>query len=63
MRNELEERPARPIMRRVTAGIVLVAAAALAVWLIIGVIKTIVFFVAIVAAVVAIAWAVKTLVW
>lgn len=50
-------------MRRVTAGIVLVAAAALAVWLIIGVIKTIVFFVAIVAAVVAIAWAVKTLVW
>ncbi len=63
MRNEIEARRARPIARRVTAGIVLVVAAALAVWLIIGVIKTIVFFVAIVAAVVAIAWAVKTLVW
>ncbi len=63
VKTELEERPVRPIVRRVTAGIVLVGAAALAVWLIIGVIKTIVFFVAIVAAVVAIAWAVKTLVW
>lgn len=64
MRNDLDlNRSKTPVLRRMTAGIVLVAAAALAVWLIIGVIKTIAFFVAIVAAVVAIAWAVKTLVW
>lgn len=64
MRNDLEQsRSKPPVLRRVGAGVVLVAAAALAVWLIIGVLKTILFFVAIVAAVVAIAWAVKTLVW
>lgn len=64
MRDDLDlNRPKTPVLRRMTAGIVLVAAAALAVWLVIGVIKTIVFFVAIVAAVLAIAWAVKTLVW
>ncbi len=64
MRDELElNRSKPPVLRRVGAAVVLVAAAALAVWLIIGVIKTIAFFVAIVAAVVAIAWAVKTLVW
>jgi hypothetical protein len=64
MRDDLElSRSKPPVLRRVGAAVVLVAAAALAVWLIIGVIKTIAFFVAIVAAVVAIAWAVKTLVW
>jgi hypothetical protein len=64
MPDDLElSRSKPPILRRVGAGFVLVAAAALAVWLVIGVIKTIVFFALIVAAVVAIAWAVKTLVW
>ena len=64
MRDDLElNRSKAPVLRRVGAAVVLVAAAALAVWLIIGVIKTIALFVAIVAAVVAIAWAVKTLVW
>jgi hypothetical protein len=46
-----------------TAGLVLVAAAALVVWLAIGVIKTIFFIVAALAVVVAVLWALKTIVW
>ncbi len=46
-----------------TAGLVLVAAAALAVWVVIGIIKTILLVVVAIAAVLAIGWAVKTLVW
>jgi hypothetical protein len=46
-----------------TAGLVLVAAAALAIWIVIGVIKTIFFIVAGLAIVVAILWALKTIVW
>lgn len=46
-----------------TASLVLVAAAALAIWLFIGVIKTIFFIVAGIAIVVAVLWALKTIVW
>ena len=64
MRDELElNRSKPPVLRRVTAGLVLVAAAALAVWVLVGVIKTILLFAVIVAAVAAVLWAVKTLVW
>ncbi len=64
MRNELElNRSKPPVVRRVAAGLVLVAAAALAVWVLVGVIKTILLFVVIVAAVAAVLWALKTLVW
>ena len=64
MRDELElSRSKPPVLRRVTAGLVLIAAAAVAVWVLVGVIKTILLFVVIVAAVGAILWALKTLVW
>lgn len=63
MRNELEARPSRPIVRRVTAGLILVAAAALAVWAVIGVIKAIFWILVVGAAVVAVLWALKALVW
>ena len=64
MRHELEAGHSRtPVVRRMTAGLVLVAAAAVAVWLVIGVIKAIVVFALIVVAVAAIGWALKTLIW
>ncbi|HET9103111.1 MAG TPA: hypothetical protein VFN55_07115 [Solirubrobacteraceae bacterium] len=64
MRDDLELNRAKPpVLRRVTAGLVLVAAAALAVWVLVGVIKTILLFVVIIAAVGAVLWALKTLVW
>lgn len=64
MRDELElNRSKPPMLRRVTAGLVLVAAAALAIWVVVGVIKTILLFVVIAVAVAAVLWAVKTLVW
>jgi len=64
MRSDLEESRSRPpILKKMTAGLVLVAAAALAIWIAIGVIKTIFFIVAGLAIVVAILWALKTIVW
>jgi len=63
MRNELEGRPSRPIVRRVTAGLILLAAAALAVWAVIGVIKAIFWILVVGVAVVAVLWALKALVW
>lgn len=64
MRTELEGRPARPpILRRAAAGLVLIAAAALAIHLAVGLVVTI-FWVAVVLAVaVAVIWALKTIVW
>jgi hypothetical protein len=64
METDLETRPARPpVLKRAAAGLILVAAAALAIHLVIGVIMT-VFWIA-VALVVAIGviWALKTIVW
>jgi uncharacterized membrane protein len=64
MKNELEAQRSRPpVLRRMTAGLVLVVAAALAVWVVIGLIKTILWIAVAVVAVIAIGWALKTLVW
>jgi hypothetical protein len=50
-------------MRKMGAGLVLIVAAGLAVWFLIGVIKTI-FFVAVgLAVIVAVLWALKTIFW
>lgn len=50
-------------MRRAVAGLVLTAAVAIGIFLVISVIKAVVVFVLVAAAIVAILWAVKTLVW
>lgn len=64
MREDVEASRSRPpIVKKMTAGLVLVVAGALAIWLVIGVIKTIFFIVAGLAIVVAILWALKTIVW
>jgi hypothetical protein len=64
MSSDLEASRSRPpIVKKMTAGLVLVAAAALAIWVLIGVIKTIFFIVAGLAVVVAVLWALKTIVW
>lgn len=50
-----------PILRRVGAGLVLVVAAALAIHLVIGLVMTVFWIVVVVAAVVAVVWALKTI--
>ncbi|HEY1566325.1 MAG TPA: hypothetical protein VGF68_04885 [Solirubrobacteraceae bacterium] len=50
-----------PILRRAAAGLVLVVAAALAIHFIIGLIMTVFWIVAIVAAVLAVIWALRTI--
>ncbi|MGI8903973.1 MAG: hypothetical protein ACR2IP_10025 [Solirubrobacteraceae bacterium] len=64
MQTKLEARPARPpILRRAFAGLILIAAALLAVHLLIGVVMAI-FWVAVgLAVVVAVLWALKTIAW
>ena len=60
----IEHRPARPpIVRRMFAGLVLILAAALAVKLVIGFVMAIFWTIVAVAVVVAILWALKTLIW
>jgi len=64
MRTELEGRPARtPILRRALAGLVLLVVVALAVKLAIGFVMAIFWTVVVVAAVLAVLWALKTLFW
>lgn len=64
MRNELEASPSRPpILRRAVAGLVLIGAAALAIWIVIGIIKAVFFTAVVIVAVLAVLWALKTLVW
>jgi hypothetical protein len=64
MRSDVEATRSRtPIRQKMTAGLILVIAAGLAVWLVIGVIKTIFFIALGIAVVVAVLWALKTLVW
>ena len=64
MRSDLEaSRTRTPIVRKAAAGLVLVAAAALAIWIVVGIIKTILFIAVGVAIVVAVLWALKTIVW
>jgi hypothetical protein len=64
MQTQVEAHRSRPpIVRRAAAGLVLIVAAALAVKLVIGFVMAIFWTVVAVAVVVAILWAIKTLVW
>jgi hypothetical protein len=64
MANELQTQPSRPpVLRRVAAGLVLVAVAALAIHLVVGLVMAVFWFVVVLAAVVAVLWALKTLFW
>jgi uncharacterized membrane protein YgaE (UPF0421/DUF939 family) len=64
MAGELEPTRSRPpIVRKAVAGVVLVAIAALAIHVIIGVVTAVFWVAVVVAAIVAVLWAVKTLVW
>ena len=64
MRTELESRPDRPpVLRRAFAGLVLVAAAALAVVLLVHLITAVFWTIVTVAVVIAVLWAIKTIVW
>src|SRR5581483_10537554 len=58
------EAPPRPsLVRRAVALLILVAAAALAVYIVIGIVKTILWIVVVLVAVSAVLWALKTIVW
>jgi hypothetical protein len=60
---ELETRPSHtPILRKAVAGLVLVVVAALAIKLAIGFVMAIFWTIVVVAAVVAVLWALKTLI-
>lgn len=64
MRTEVEVQPHHtPILRRVFAGLVLVVVAALIVKLVIGFVMAIFWTIVAVAAVLAVLWALKTLIW
>jgi hypothetical protein len=64
MRSDLEESRSRPpILRKMTAGLILVGAAALAVLLVVHVIEAIFWVLVGVAVVVGVLWALKTIVW
>jgi hypothetical protein len=64
MRTDMEAtRSKPPILRRMTAGLVLVGVGALAILLVVHVIEAIFWVVVGVAAVVAVLWALKTVVW
>ena len=64
MRSELEAQPSRtPGVRKAFAGLVLVIVAALAVKIVIGLILSVFWVIIGVAAVIAVLWALKTIVW
>ncbi len=65
MRTEqLEARPSHtPVLRRALAGVVLILVAALAVKIAIGFVMAIFWTIVVVAAVLAVLWALKTLIW
>jgi hypothetical protein len=64
MESELEARPPRPpVLRRVAAGLVLIAAVALAIHIVIGLVVTIFWIAVALAVAVAVLWALKTIVW
>jgi hypothetical protein len=64
MHTELEPTQARtPLRRKAAAGLILVGAGALAIWLVIGIIKTIFITALVIAVVLAVLWALKTIVW
>ena len=64
MRTEVEARPAHtPVLRKALAGVVLILVLALAVKLVIGFVMAIFWTIVVVAAVLAVLWALKTLIW
>lgn len=64
MRTELEAQPSHtPVLRKAVAGVVLILVAALAVKLVIGFVMAIFWTIVVVAAVLAVLWALKTLIW
>ena len=64
MNTNIEARQERtPIVRKALAGVVLIAAAALAVKIVIGFVMAIFWTVVVIAVAVAVIWALKTLVW
>jgi len=64
MRTEIEGHAARPpILRRAVAGLVLVGAVALGIWIVIGVVKAILWTAVVIAVAVAVLWALKTILW
>jgi hypothetical protein len=64
MARDIEARPSRsPVLRRTAAGLILLAAAALAIHVVIGVVVTIFWVTLVVAVAVAVLWALKTIVW
>jgi hypothetical protein len=64
MRTEVEATRSRPpVVRKAFAGLVLIVAAALAVKILIGFVMAIFWTVVVIATVVAVIWALKTLVW
>jgi hypothetical protein len=64
MNSDLEQTRSRPpILRKAVATLVLVAAVALVVHLIVGLVVAVFWIAVVAAAVVAVLWALKTLVW
>jgi hypothetical protein len=64
MRTEVEARPHHtPVLRKALAGVVVILVAALAIKIAIGFVMAIFWTIVAVAAVVAVLWALKTLIW
>jgi hypothetical protein len=64
MARELEQsRSGHPIVRKAFAGIVLIAVAALAIHIVVGLVLAVFWVAVVVAAIVAVLWALKTIVW
>ena len=64
MHTEVEQSRARPpVVKRALAGVVLIAAVALALKLVIGLVMTVFYVVVIAAVVLAVLWALKTIIW
>ena len=62
MPRELEAQPSRtPVLRRVTAGLILVAAAALVIHFAVGLVVAVFWTAVVLVAIVAVLWALKTL--
>jgi len=64
MAKDLEPSRSRPpILRKAAAGLVLIAIAALAIHIVVGLVVAVFWVAVVVAAVVAVLWALKTIVW
>ena len=64
MQTDIEpQRERTPVVRKAAAGLVLIVVAALAIKILIGFVTAIFWTVVVIAAVLAVLWAVKTLVW